>query len=352
MMHARGHEIYHYGTEGSEVDCTEHITVVSADLHNKVYSYDREKEFFKFGHDEAYISFRDNAIREIGVRKQYGDFILAFWGTGVQEVCEPFNKECIVVEPGIGYMHSSCFAKHKIFESYTWMHYCYGQGDYGNGTWYDAVIPNYFDPEEFEYKEEKQDYFLYLGRVMRSKGVHIAAEVTKKINAKLILAGQGVWEEQFGGNPLPDHVEHVGWVGVEKRKQLLANAKALFVPTCYVEPFGGVTIEALMSGTPVITTDWGVFSETNLHGLTGYRCRTFDHFLYAAENVSKIDPKVCREWAIKNYSLERVREMYEEHFTNLSHVWHRKGWYEENPERENMNWLSRYYPEEIFTNEQ
>jgi hypothetical protein len=114
MMHSRGHEIYHYGTEGSEVDCTEHITVISRELHDRVYDYDKEKEFFKFGHDEAYVSFRDNAIKEIGKRKQYGDFILPFWGVGVKEVCDPFEGECIVVEPGIGYVHSSCFAKYIL----------------------------------------------------------------------------------------------------------------------------------------------------------------------------------------------------------------------------------------------
>ena len=41
-----------------------------------------------------------------------------------------------------------------------------------------------------------------------------------------------------------------------------------------------------MSGTPVIATNWGVFPETVIHGLTGWRCRTLEEFEWAAQNVA------------------------------------------------------------------
>jgi len=53
----------------------------------------------------------------------------------------------------------------------------------------------------------------------------------------------------------------MGSVGVEERANLLANAQVTLVPTTYLEPFGGVVIESMLAGTPVVTTDFGAFPE-------------------------------------------------------------------------------------------
>lgn len=339
MMKSRGHEIIHYGHEDSDLICDEHVTVIgNKDLEIAYGNYDWRKNFYKFDiNDHAYQTFYKNAIVEVGKRKQQHDFILPFWGSGVRPVCDA-HPDMITVEPGIGYAGGH-WARWKVFESYAIYHAYYGLPAVGNckQDWYDVVIPNYFDPDDFIFNDKKEDYFLFLGRVYDGKGVHIAIQATEAAGQKLVIAGQKPDNMIF-----PKHVEFVGYADTNKRKQLMANAKGAFVASLYVEPFGGVQIEMLMSGTPTITTDWGSFVENNIHGVTGYRCRTFDHFVWATKNIDRIDPKNCRQWA-ENFTLEKVAPMYEEYFQNVLDVYEGKGWYEKH-DRNDLAFLKKDYP--------
>lgn len=338
MMKSRGHEIIHYGHEDSELICDEHVTVITNKDFNDTYgSHNWREKFFKFDtKDNAYQVFYKNAIREIAKRKKPNDFLLPFWGSGVREICDAHN-DMIVVEPGIGYAGGH-WAKWKVFESYAIYHAYCGLKNVGqcNQGWYDVVIPNYFDLDDFEYSEKKDDYFLYLGRVYDGKGVGIAIQAAERAKVKLILAGQ-----KEDGYNIPPHVEYIGYADIDTRKKLMKGAKASFLPSMYVEPFGGVQIENLLSGTPTITTDWGCFAENNLHGITGYRCRTMGDFIQAIKNIDKIKPSDCRKWG-ENFSLEAVGTMYEKYFQDVLNVYTGKGWYEESSNLF-LNHLSRNY---------
>jgi glycosyltransferase involved in cell wall biosynthesis len=324
MMRARGHHIIHYGHEDSDLDCDEHVTVTTnADLERAYGSYDWRKNFFKFDmEDHAYKTFYRNASLEISDRKQPRDFILPFWGLGVKPVCDA-HKDLICVEPGIGYAGGH-WARWKVFESYAIYHaYCGLEGVAKcKQDSYEVVIPNYFDLTDFEYGEQKDDYFLYLGRVFDGKGVNIAIQVAQKLGIKLVIAGQK--DENY---KLPAEVEYVGYADAETRKKLMSRAKASFVPSQYVEPFGGVQVENLLSGTPTITTDWGAFVENNVHGVTGYRCRTFADFINAVKNIEQIKPADCRKFG-EQFSLENVAPRYEKFFTDVMNVYTGKGWYQ------------------------
>jgi glycosyltransferase involved in cell wall biosynthesis len=271
----------------------------------------------------VYQEYNRNTIEEIKKRRQFGDFILAFWGWGNKPICDAFegDGQTIIVEPGIGYC--STFAQYRIFESYTMLHLALGMGccqQSGGIPAYSTVIPNYFDPKDFEFREIKKDYFLCLGRISKCKGVDHAIEVTAKIGARLVIAGQGSYKD-LDLEAWPDHVEYVGYALPEKRKELMKNAKGLFILSTYIEPFGGAMVESFFCGTPVISSDIGSFVENNLHGITGYRCRTFGQMVWAAQNIDRIDPKACLNWA-QNFTTERIAGLYEEYFQSTKDGWY------------------------------
>jgi FkbM family methyltransferase len=350
MYKEQGMYVIHYGHEASNVICDEHVIVTTQKLLDDAYGvYDWKNQGLKFQMgDIVQRTFNENAIREIGLRKQPGDIILCFFGNAQQSVVEA-HPDLFGCEPSIGY--PSAFAPYKVYESYAVMHGLQGQKRIAEAEYkfYDAVIPSGFDLSEFEFRDKKDDYFLMCGRIVWSKGVDIAAQVCEKLGVKLILAGTSYGPKDCNlGDKWPDHVSYVGYADVEKRKRLMAGAKGLFCPTIYNEPFGYVAIEAMLSGTPVITVDWGAFTETVQHGVTGYRCRTFEQFLWAAKNIHTISPWACREWAVKNYSFEKVGKMYKEYFQSLQNLT-LKGWYTENDNRKELEWLTKEQPQQPKT---
>jgi glycosyltransferase involved in cell wall biosynthesis len=358
MMRARGHYIIHYGHKDSVVDANEHVTLLDNDDLLKAYgSYNWRKEFFKHNvNDYANTKFQEIGTVEVLKRLSGGelrnpedkrkDFVLAFWGIGHKKICDAAKatNKAFICEPGIGY--SGSFMDFRVFESYAWMHTTYGAQKISNPSWYQCVIPNYFDPEEFHYSPIKSDYYLCLGRINTCKGVHIAIQAAKKLGVTLVLAGQGDIRKDLGIQDIPENIIYYGYADVEARKRLMAYAKGFILLSSYIEPFGGAVVEALMSGTPVICPDWGVFNETVPHGLVGYRVRTFDQICWAIKNISNINPANCRDWAMNNYSLKKVGKMYETYFIQLADVWE-KGWYQEHPERTELDWLEKSYPSPI-----
>ena len=326
MLKDLKNEVIFYGVEGSKVKCDKFVSCLSTkDWKKQFGDYNWRKEQFDTGEGkgEAWQKFRLSAAQNLQRNIKPKDFVLCSMGCWHQPIVEKVKGKFLTVESGIGY--SGIFAKFKVFESYAWMHYLYGTMKLARGLLYDTVIPNYYDPKDFKYSQDKDDYCLFIGRLVYQKGVDIAVDVCRLTGNKLIVAGQTTPETNAKWIK-SKHVEYVGVVDHKERSRLMANAKCVFVPTYYIEPFGGVNVEAQLCGTPVITTDFGVFSETVLQGVTGYRCATLAEFKWAVENVHKLNPMDCRTWAIQNYSMDVIGKRYQHYFERLYDLWDTPGW--------------------------
>lgn len=310
MMSARGHDVLLYAGPQSEAQCAEHIVCTDeVPPNSEIPTFSADTPLFK--------GFNDRAIGEITCRLEPHDFICLIGGTAQAPIAHAFPTHQ-VVEYGIGY-GGVIPTTHRVFESYAWMHAVYGAQTGGDphrvdGRFFDAVIPNYFDVGDFSLGEGAGGYLLYVGRLIERKGVQVALDVAERTGLPLKVAGAGDY-------PLPDWVDYHGVVGPEERAELMGGAIALLAPTLYVEPFGGVVVEAQLAGTPVITTDWGGFTETVTPGVTGYRCRTIGEFLRAIDQAPGLDRHEIRRWAQDRYSLEAIGPQYERYFERLLTLW-------------------------------
>lgn len=112
-----------------------------------------------------------------------------------------------------------------------------------------------------------EDYYLYVGRLAKSKNVDLAIKACEKLKVKLKLVGSGQgldYLQSIAGN----QTEFLGGVNDEELANLYANAKALLFPA-EDEDFGIVPIEAMAHGVPVIAHNSGGPKETVLANKTG-----------------------------------------------------------------------------------
>lgn len=318
MMKNLGHTVYLYAGDQNEALCDELITCITEEQRAEALD---GKHFTAGSYDNTlphWQMFMANAIEGISKRVEQKDFLCFVGGSSQKPIADAFPNH-INVEFGVGY--GGVFSKFKVFESYSWMHCIYSS--FANpttvdGNFFDTVIPGYLEPEMFPLQKKKEDYYLYIGRLIDRKGWKIAQAVCQEMGARFVVAGPG----EFSG-----YGEYLGPVGAKQRAELMGGAIAMFAPTLYIEPFGYVVIEAQMCGTPTITTDWGAFTETNIDGLTGYRCRSGKDFAEAAEKVKDLNPLKIHKRALSLYSVDVISLKYEEYFQRLLTLWN-KGWYE------------------------
>ena len=119
------------------------------------------------------------------------------------------------------------------------------------------------------------DYLFYAGRLDRLKRLDLAIDAMKRVRggAKLKIAGAGpLLEElkkQIAGLGVSDRVELLGFVDATALVDLYAGCRAAYYAPLN-EDYGYVTVEAFLSGKPVVTTtDAGGPLEFVTHGETG-----------------------------------------------------------------------------------
>src|SRR5881392_2342605 len=156
----------------------------------------------------------------------------------------------------------------------------------------EVFVYNGLDPADYVFRrfpKRAEQYDLFLGKLHSAKGYHWAVEAAKRTGHRLIVAGG--WRPSFTGS-----VKYVGEVDGTTKAALLARARCLWNPAQWDEPFGLVSVEALLSGTPVLGTRRGALPEL-VTPAVGALCDTMDEIIAAAEQIQSRDPGACRAHA-------------------------------------------------------
>ena len=340
MMMQRERRVILYSGEHNEAPCDDHVVVVTDKQQARWFTPHDENDLGRggFSGPEAWnwdrpwwLEMNARAVGEIQKRADKTDLLCLSQGWSQKLVAEALPA-MIVAEVMVGYRGIIDFPRASpsfaAFESNSHRAMVYGEKGWQNSPREgDVVIPNQFDPDELSLGDGGGDYLLFVGRVVERKGLFYACKIADALDMPLVVAGPGGSQPEEdllvgeGGRWRCRNLEYVGAVGIKERDRLMGDAACLLAPTLYAEPFCGVAVEAMMCGTPVVTTDFGAFTDTVSPGVSGYRFQTLQEAVDLTQAAIQLDREAVRDYAMSRFSLNAVRPLYERWFDNLDLLW-------------------------------
>jgi glycosyltransferase involved in cell wall biosynthesis len=189
-----------------------------------------------------------------------------------------------------------------------------------------SVIHHGLDLQNYCFREKKQPYAAFLGRICPIKGPHNAIAIAKRAGIPLKIAGdvQPVFRDYFETHIRPHidghNVEYIGEADPAVKNDLLCNATAFLFPIEWEEPFGLAMIEAMACGTPVIAFPGGAVEEIVDDGISGKVCRDVAEAADVLQRYS-FQPKAVHHCAETRFSADAMARQYHQlYFSLLSTV--------------------------------
>jgi glycosyltransferase involved in cell wall biosynthesis len=174
------------------------------------------------------------------------------------------------------------------------------------------VVLHGIDTDNFTFRDDPEDYLLFLGRFTEGKGVLQAIEIAKRVGMRLILAAadEEYYREKVA--PLVDGrgIVYYGEADFDAKVKLYGGARALLYPIQAREPFGLVLAEAMACGTPVAALDKGAVREVVDDGVTGIVFEDMEQMANELPRVFNLDRRRVRERGVARFGAARMVDEY------------------------------------------
>ena len=196
----------------------------------------------------------------------------------------------------------------------------------GGGDW--SVIYNCAVPSRYPFAgdtDPRTAPLVFLGRLDRIKGAHHAIAVARRLQRRLVIAGnisplaheQDYFEREIKPQVDGGLVTYIGPVDDAQKRALLGSAAAMLMPIEWEEPFPVVLPESMLCGTPLIAFRRGGVPEGIDHGRTGFLCDTVDEMAALVARLPEIDRAAVRAEAERRFSDATIISAYEQLYRRL-----------------------------------
>lgn len=192
-----------------------------------------------------------------------------------------------------------------------------------------TVIHHGIDSDAFPFRAAPGDYLLFLGRILRGKGVVEAVRLAHQAGMRLLIAGPKDHDEDYFRSEVAALVDgrdvvYLGPVTLSQRNPLLAGAAALLYPILAPEPFGLVLIEAMACGTPVAAFGRGAVPEIVENGVTGHFADDLTSLAALIPAVLALDRARVRDVAAQRFDHRHMVDRYVTVYERLSQTRRRR----------------------------
>jgi glycosyltransferase involved in cell wall biosynthesis len=176
----------------------------------------------------------------------------------------------------------------------------------------------------FPYRQDKQDFCLFLGRMCPEKAPDLAIVAAHAAGLPIVVAGkctEPAERRYFQDKVWPLLGPDDTWVGeadAHDKRDLLSRARCLVFPVQWDEPFGLVMIEAMACGTPVVALRGGSVPEVVDHGVTGWICQEPAELARRIVQADRIDPAACRRRAERLFDVAGMVTGYERVYRQMA----------------------------------
>jgi glycosyltransferase involved in cell wall biosynthesis len=175
-----------------------------------------------------------------------------------------------------------------------------------------ATVLHGIDTDAFAFREEPEDYLLFLGRFTEGKGVLQAIEIAKRVGMRLMLvaADGAYYREKVAPHVDGQRVVYYGEADFAAKVRLYGGARALLYPIQAGEPFGLVLAEAMACGTPVAALDLGAVREVVDDGVTGCIFEDLEQMINDLPRALDLDRRRVRDRAVARFGAARMVDEY------------------------------------------
>jgi glycosyltransferase involved in cell wall biosynthesis len=178
----------------------------------------------------------------------------------------------------------------------------------------DRVVINGIRPEDYIFSETKSDYVLFMAAMNKAhdKGIDVALDLSRRKGFRLIVAGTAMDYEtihRIANLCAEAGAEYRGDVRGSERAELLAGARAVLFPSRLNEGGPLVILQAMLSGTPVISSRCGG-SVDIVTPETGFLCTEPEEWDVAVDRIGEISSLRCREIGLELYHYRRMARDY------------------------------------------